>query len=613
MGLAPVARFLEETPGNSTVEEIEEVEKVEFLTITLFICTLLFSQLLCSLWKRTRLNVFPEAGMLLLLGVIIGGLIKVTERSDVVYAVEKLSLFDANLFFMVLLPPIIFDSGFTLRREVFFGNFGAIISLAVFGTILSSIVVGATLYAFSSLGWIYPATKLECLLFGSIISATDPVSVIAVFHRIGVKPSLLVLVFGESVLNDAVALVLYRTLLLIQESAETDGTKFSTVFSAVLEFVKSLVGSTLIGLLWGVLSALFFKLIDLRQKDYRLIESAIAFLLPYASYTFAAGVEMSGIVSMLFTGIFMASYTRHNLSPESAVFLQEIYHFLAHISETFIFIYLGMSVFTGDGKWSRPAISFGFVSVAACILGRAVAIIPICTVVNSCRSRARRISKAEIFVLWYSGLRGGMAFALSASSVDEIGNTEVGRVFESATTIVVFVTVFVCGSSILCILHKFDLVQEGVRSPLSSPAFYNDNDVSKIGSPGFSGDGSGFMEAVYAARGYTSPAPGDGPTAFTNDEVVEIELVQQPEQQGVVEPPPPPIQVTEVKVHNGPPLKAGDRLERLWNRLDNKVLRPFLIRGPGSTSSVMDSTTNPRVNSGGQAHEDLNFSPIQES
>lgn len=213
------------------------------------------------------------------------------------------------------------------------GNFGVIMLLAVFGTVASCLTVGVVMYGLGKTGMVYEATWLECMVFGALVSATDPVSVIAVFQNIGVKPLLHILVFGESVLNDAVALVLFSTIVQYEEESELD-VSAASLLRASATFLKILVGSMVMGISIGALSAVLFKVLRLWQLEMRTLECTLVLLVPYISYSLAQGFELSGIVSMLFTGIVMASYTRFNLSEDGASFLEETYHILAHTAGT---------------------------------------------------------------------------------------------------------------------------------------------------------------------------------------------------------------------------------------------------------------------------------------
>jgi len=174
--------------------------------------------------------VLPEAGMTIIIGAIAGYILfLLTPLSDDNYAddnpeddqnqdinafvAEGLLSFSPKVFFFVLLPPIIFNSGYTLKGEVFFRHIVPISLFACLGTAISTIVVAFSLQFVKNFGFLgdFQPRFTELLTFGALISATDPVSTLAVFQAKQVDPQLFYLVFGESVLNDAVGLVLFKT------------------------------------------------------------------------------------------------------------------------------------------------------------------------------------------------------------------------------------------------------------------------------------------------------------------------------------------------------------------------------------------------------------------
>ena len=140
-------------------------------------------------------------------------------------------------------PPIIFESGFSLHTREFFSNFGGICSLAFAGTAISTFTVGIFVWLCGVVGICTSLPFLHALIFGALISATDPVTVLAIFQELGVNIDLYSLVFGESVLNDAVAIVMYRTLLNFVEK----GVTLVSVLQAAAFFVFIFVGSMLVG------------------------------------------------------------------------------------------------------------------------------------------------------------------------------------------------------------------------------------------------------------------------------------------------------------------------------------------------------------------------------
>lgn len=149
-----------------------------------------------------------------------------------------------------------------MKRRFFFQNVCSILTFAIIGTLVSTITIGIALYMVGAVGLSLKLSFAECLTFGSLISATDPVSTLAVFQELHVDPLLFYLVFGESVLNDAVSIVLFRTFSKFVGFRHT----IASVFLAIFDFVLIFVGSTIIGVFFGCLSALILK--ALKFKTY---------------------------------------------------------------------------------------------------------------------------------------------------------------------------------------------------------------------------------------------------------------------------------------------------------------------------------------------------------
>ena len=158
--------------------------------------------------------------------------------------------------------------------------------LAFGGTIASTGVIAAFMWLVGQAGISYPITFYNSCLFGSIVSATDPVTVLAIFGRIDVNKDLNALVFGEAVLNDAVAIVLYRVIGDVGGEQLTVG----SFFMALLSFVKIFAGSIVIGLAFGLTAALIFRTQMFRSEEAPL-EAAILVILAYASFYFADGLQ----------------------------------------------------------------------------------------------------------------------------------------------------------------------------------------------------------------------------------------------------------------------------------------------------------------------------------
>ena len=153
----------------------------------------------------------PECCLLICTGLMIGGMAELISGPGDNFS-EK--YFTPHIFFVIILPPIVFDAGFFMPKAPFFDNIGTILTYAIAGTLFNSMAIGFSLYGVFKAGlipgWEEDLELVHCLLFGSIISAVDPVAVIAVFDEIQVNMTLYICVFGESLLNDGVAVVLYK-------------------------------------------------------------------------------------------------------------------------------------------------------------------------------------------------------------------------------------------------------------------------------------------------------------------------------------------------------------------------------------------------------------------
>lgn len=266
----------------------------------------------------------------------------------------------------------------------FFRNFGAICTLAFIGTTIATAITGILVWLGGEAGFVFNMSLVDALVFGALISAVDPVTVLAVFSELGADPHLYALVFGESVLNDAVSIVLYTALITFQTKAVTAG----SILAAFGLFVGIFAGALIIGVGSGILAALLFKhmvrhhylfhtpvpcasrrcLQELYHAENAVLERIVVFCVPYIAYFVAEGLQLSGIVSILFCGISMAHYARcgtgrctccagarltltlpsprPNMSEATRDFSLRLFKLLANTMESIVFLYLGAALFT---------------------------------------------------------------------------------------------------------------------------------------------------------------------------------------------------------------------------------------------------------------------------
>ncbi len=188
------------------------------------------------------------------------------------------------------------------------------------------------------------------------------------------------LILGESLINDAVAIVLVGAIEEYDKLALADGGIFEpkALLFTVIKFFSVFFGSVFLGAFVGSCTALMAKFAKL--TDYPVLETSLFSLMSYSSYLLAEISSMSGIVAVLFCGIFQAHYTFHNLSPTSQLRSKQLFEMLNFLSENFIFSYLGVTLFTYNHHIFSTIFIFGsFVAIA---IGRALNIYPLSCFIN---------------------------------------------------------------------------------------------------------------------------------------------------------------------------------------------------------------------------------------
>ena len=219
-----------------------------------------------------------------------GLVIKLTEGTFIQNTVS----FDYQFFFNLLLPPIILASGYELHQANFFRNIGTILTFAFAGTFISAFVLGLFLWLWTRIPLDgFHISFVEAISVGATLSATDPVTILAIFTTYKVDPKLYTVIFGESILNDAIAIVIFDTAQRYRtDSNQGQSLTITSAFEALGIFFLVFFGSLFIGIVVGVGTALLLKFTLVRR--YPKIESCLIILIAYASYYFANGAMMSG-------------------------------------------------------------------------------------------------------------------------------------------------------------------------------------------------------------------------------------------------------------------------------------------------------------------------------
>ena len=280
-------------------ERTGELESARLLGIML---VLLVCTMMKAIIKRLGIQWLPDACLFIIVGAIVGGLLRAVNRHVVQ---DKLLSFDTDLFLQILLPPIIFQAALSIDKRAFRRDLFPILAFASLGTAFSAIAIGLITHYLST--WMRATTLplLDSLVFGSLISSIDPVATLGILSSVGVSQTdtLYTLIFGESLLNDGVAIVLFDTLKVhLGEDAKLDQTMYDDM---IKHFVLMLLGSIGIGVVCGMACTIYFW--ALRGRQSANTEVMIFFCWSLIPYYIAEGVHCSGIISIMVMG-FMLDY-----------------------------------------------------------------------------------------------------------------------------------------------------------------------------------------------------------------------------------------------------------------------------------------------------------------
>ncbi|XP_072249915.1 Na(+)/H(+) exchanger beta isoform X1 [Leuresthes tenuis] len=374
-------------------------------------------------------NIVPESCLLIVVGLLVGGLIRL--------AGEKVPpVLDSKLFFLCLLPPIILDAGYFLPIRPFMENIGTILIFAVVGTLWNAFFIGGVLYGVCQIkaAGLDHIGLLPCLLFGSVISAVDPVAVLAVFEEIHINELLHILVFGESLLNDAVTVVLYH---LFEEFSVVGTVTVLDGFLGVISFLVVALGGILVGAMYGFLAAFTSRF----TSHTRVIEPLFVFVYSYMAYLSAEVFHLSGIMALIACGAVTRPYVEANISHKSHTTIKYFLKMWSSVSETLIFIFLGVATVDGDHSWNW---TFVTATVILCLVARVIGVVGLTYIIN--KFRIVKLTTKDQFIIAYGGLRGAIAFSLGF--LLDHHHFVMREIFLTAIITVIFFTVFVQGMTI---------------------------------------------------------------------------------------------------------------------------------------------------------------------
>lgn len=327
---------------------------------------------------------------------------------------EPPSKFEAPIFFQFMLPFLIFGVGYNMKRRRFFRNIGHIITNGLLGTFISFVLLSAFAWTFSELGVIKDQdgivrylTLKDSLALGGVLASTDMAITLSVLHE-NKTPRLHSLIFGESIVNTAIAILLVRTVTV----AEFDQFDAKSVLIFIAYFLYNCVLSVLLGTFFGFISSLMTKNFTALKGDPSK-EVALQFYIAWSGYIVAEMVSISGVITILVSAIISGHYAWYNLTPESRVVVNDTFYLLGDGTQALIFSYLGLTAFSYQG--SQISYIFILLMVAVIMFSRFISTFGIAFIEKIIRKNYD-FDIRTLSVIWFGGLfRGTIAFALVIS------------------------------------------------------------------------------------------------------------------------------------------------------------------------------------------------------
>ncbi len=351
--------------------------------------------------------------------------------------IQPLARFDLDPQFIlfVFIPPLVFEAAFHLDIEEIRSSRLAILALAVAGVLFATFITGGIVF------WLAGVPFTIALIFGALISATDPVAVTAIFRDLGVSRRLSHILEGESLFNDGTSIVFFKLLLAVLVSGSFN------LAESITNFFVVAVGGLALGGSAGLLVSLILRHIN----DY-LVEATLTIIVAYGTYIAAEELHVSGVIAVVAAGIIVGNYgERTAMSPTTRIRMVQFWEYVAFLANSFVFLLIGLSL---DLPLLLNNLGPILMAIGAVLVARAAVIYvlgaPIDRITGDLPLQSRH-------VLFWGGLRGAIALALSLSLPAEAGTWQ--EPVRAMTFGVVLFTLLVQGTTIEWLLRRLGIVK----------------------------------------------------------------------------------------------------------------------------------------------------------
>lgn len=396
--------------------------------------------------RVSALLAIPYTVFLVVLGLVINHSVSLLPFMDVLSSFQITS----ELVFFVFLPALIFEASLKIDARELLKNIWPVLLLAIPGMLISMLLVGA------GLKWALEVNMAVALLFGALISATDPVAVIAIFKDLGISKRLTLLVEGESLFNDATAIVLFNVILSIVVAQQFT---YVSTLSAIPEFFRVFLGGVVVGIFVAIpISELLVKL-DYEEPSIPVVFSLI---IPYLSFILAEhAFHVSGVMAVLTAAICLNITGLMRLSGEISSAVYNTWEVVVLICNSLLFLLIGLSIDLMVLFEYWQAI---LVAVVAVAVARAIGVY-VFLPMTVALFKLPKIDICGQHVMWWGGLKGGLAIAIVLTLPNSLGDKQL--LFE-LTLGVVLVSLLMNASTIRYLIRwlKIDRLSENEKAEL---------------------------------------------------------------------------------------------------------------------------------------------------
>jgi len=354
---------------------------------------------------------------------------------------------DPHILLYIFLPILIFEAAFAMDVHVFKKTFANATIMAVPGIIIAIVLSAVMVIGLNYLGlglgkWNWPIA----LLFGAVISATDPVAVVSILKELGASKKLGTLIEGESLLNDGTAIVIFMVIFMSLTGNAIEG-------SPIIEFFRVSFGGIAIGLALGWIVIRWVK----KVFNDMLVEITAIIGVAYLTFFIAEHFfHVSGVLALVSLGLVMASVGRTKISPEVQHFLHEFWELAAFVANTLIFLIVGVVIAERTVFTINDFIILGIIYIGVF----AIRAIVISLFYPAMKKIGYGLAKTDAYVLWYGALRGaiGLALALIVAGSDSI-DLEIRNQFLFLTAGIVTLTLLVNATTMKMVANKLGITK----------------------------------------------------------------------------------------------------------------------------------------------------------